>query len=141
MALTGHKMKKHPRSYIGILDGSGNVWGVRIPDIDGCVGGGTTPEEAIADATQALRDVLAHKQSSGTPFPQASTIDSILQNEKPAKSESTVIIPVVLDAGRSVRANLTMDAGLLEAIDTAAVRAGITRSAFVANAAREKLEA
>jgi predicted RNase H-like HicB family nuclease len=141
MALTGHRMKKHPRSYIGILDGSGDVWGVRIPDIDGCVGGGSTPEEAIADATQALRDVMAHKQSSGAPFPKASTIADILQKEKPAKSESTVIIPVVLDAGRSVRANLTMDAGLLEAIDTAATRAGITRSAFVASAARGKLEA
>jgi predicted RNase H-like HicB family nuclease len=134
-------MKKHPRSYIGILDGSGDVWGLRIPDIDGCVGGGSSPEEAIADATQALRDVMAHKQSSGAPFPKASPIADILQKEKPEKSESTVIIPVVLDAGRSVRANLTMDAGLLEAIDTAATRAGITRSAFVASAAREKLEA
>ncbi len=134
-------MKMHPRSYIGILDGSGDVWGVRIPDIDGCVGGGPTPEAAIADVTQALRDVLEHKQSSGAPFPKASSIDSLLQKEKPAKSESTVIIPVVLDAGRSVRANLTMDAGLLEAIDTAATRAGITRSAFLASAAREKLEA
>jgi predicted RNase H-like HicB family nuclease len=141
MALTRYIMKKHPRSYIGILDGSGDVWGVRIPDIDGCVGGGSTPEEAIADATQALRDVLAYKQSSGNPFPRASLIADILQKEKPTKSECTVIIPVVLDAGRSVRANLTMDAGLLEAIDTAATRAGITRSAFIASAAREKLEA
>jgi predicted RNase H-like HicB family nuclease len=141
MALTGNKMRKHPRSYIGILDGSGDVWGVRIPDIDGCVGGGPTPEAAIADVTQALRDVLEHKQSSGAPFPNTSSIKVILQKEKPAKSESTVIIPVVLDAGRSVRANLTMDAGLLEAIDTAAVRAGITRSAFIASAAREKLDA
>lgn len=130
-----------PKNYVGILDGGGSVWGVRIPDIDGCVGGGATPEAAIADVTQALRDVLGHKQSSGVPFPKASTISVILQNEKPAKSESTVIIPVVLDAGRSVRANLTMDAGLLQAIDTAATRAGITRSAYLASAAREKLEA
>jgi predicted RNase H-like HicB family nuclease len=130
-----------PRNYVGILDGSGKVWGVRIPDIDGCVGGGATPEAAIADVTQALRDVLGHKQSSGVAFPKASPIATILQKEKPAKSESTVIIPVVLDAGRSVRANLTMDAGLLEAIDTAATRAGITRSAFLASAAREKLDA
>jgi predicted RNase H-like HicB family nuclease len=130
-----------PRNYIGILDGSGAVWGVRIPDIDGCVGGGATPEAAIADVTQALRDVLAHKQSSGVAIPKASTIADIMRRQKPAKSESTVIIPVVLNAGRSVRANLTMDAGLLEAIDTAASRAGITRSAFIASAAREKLEA
>ena len=129
------------QNYVGILDGGGNVWGVRIPDIAGCVGGGSTPEAAIADATQALRDVLGHKQSSGTPFPKASAIVAILQKEKPPKSETTVIIPVVLDAGRSVRANLTMDAGLLEAIDTAATRAGIKRSAFIASAAREKLDA
>ena len=130
-----------PRNYVGILDGSRDVWGVRIPDIDGCIGGGATPEAAIADVTQALREVLAHKQSSGIAFPKASPIALIFQREKPAKSESTVIIPVVLDAGRSVRANLTMDAGLLEAIDTAAIRAGITRSAFIASAARQKLEA
>ncbi len=130
-----------PKTYIGILDGSGKVWGVRIPDIDGCVGGGATPEEAIADVTQALRDVLAHLQSNALAFPKASPIADILRREKLAKGESTVIIPVVLDSGRSVRANLTLDAGLLEAIDTAATRAGVTRSAFIASAAREKLEA
>ena len=114
---------------------------MRLPDIDGCVGGGATPEAAIADVTQALRDVLAHNQSSGVAFPATFAISEILRREKPGKGESTVIIPVVLDAGRSVRANLTMDAGLLEAIDTAATRAGVTRSAFVASAAREKLDA
>jgi hypothetical protein len=51
-----------------------------------------------------------------------------------------VIIPVVLDAGRSVRANLTFDAGLLEAIDAEAERRGLTRSAFLASVARERLE-
>ncbi len=130
-----------PKNYIGILDGSGKVWGMRIPDIDGCVGGGATPEAAIADVTRALRDVLAHKQSNGVTFPKASPIADILKREKLAKDETTVIIPVVLDSGRTVRANLTFDAGLLEAIDTAAHRAGITRSAYIASAAREKLEA
>ena len=28
--------------YVGILDGSGDVWGVRVPDVEGCVGGGAT---------------------------------------------------------------------------------------------------
>jgi predicted RNase H-like HicB family nuclease len=128
-----------PKNYIGILDGGGKIWGVRLPDIDGCVGGGATPETAIADITKALRDVLAHKQSNGIAFPKASPIASILKREKLGKGESTVIIPVVLDAGRTVRANLTLDAGLLEAIDTAANRAGVTRSAFIASAARERV--
>ena len=32
--------------YIGILDGSGKTYGVRIPDLPGCYGGGATPEAA-----------------------------------------------------------------------------------------------
>jgi metal-responsive CopG/Arc/MetJ family transcriptional regulator len=49
------------------------------------------------------------------------------------------LIPLLLDAGRTVRANLTLDAGLLEAIDEAASQRGITRSAFLASAARDKI--
>jgi hypothetical protein len=54
--------------------------------------------------------------------------------------ETVLLIPLVLDAGRTVRANLTFDAGLLAAIDYEANRRGPTRSAFLASAAREKLE-
>jgi hypothetical protein len=50
------------------------------------------------------------------------------------------MVPLVLDAGRAVRANLSLDAGLLDAIDEAAKAHGLTRSAFLASAAREKIE-
>ncbi|HEX3936235.1 MAG TPA: type II toxin-antitoxin system HicB family antitoxin [Xanthobacteraceae bacterium] len=49
-------------------------------------------------------------------------------------------VPLVLDAGRPVKANLSLVAGLLNAIDEAAERRGLTRSAFLASAAREKIE-
>jgi hypothetical protein len=52
-----------------------------------------------------------------------------------------VIIPVMIDDGRTVRANLTFDAGLLRAIDEAANLRGLTRSAFLASAGREKIAA
>ena len=45
------------------------------------------------------------------------------------------------EEGRTVRANLTFDAGLLGAIDAAASERGLTRSAFLASAAREKIAA
>jgi metal-responsive CopG/Arc/MetJ family transcriptional regulator len=45
-----------------------------------------------------------------------------------------------VDSGRAVRANLSLDAGLLDAIDEAAKAHGLTRSAFLASAAREKIE-
>jgi hypothetical protein len=46
---------------------------------------------------------------------------------------------LLIDVGRPAKANLSLDAGLLAAIDEAAAR-GLTRSAFLAGAAREKIE-
>ena len=41
--------------------------------------------------------------------------------------------------GRSVKANISLDRGLLDAIDAAAKRVGVTRSGFLASAARDKI--
>ena len=125
--------------FVGILDGSKDVWGVRIPDFPGCVGGGATPEAAIADAIIALRDVVAHYLSKDIAVPKPSAIADILSSGEIEEGESTVMIPLLLDAGRSVRANVTFDAGLLHAIDEAADARGLTRSAFLASAARDKI--
>lgn len=51
------------------------------------------------------------------------------------------MLPLLRDSGRPVRANLSLDAALLEAIDEAAMARGLTRSAFIASAAREKIMA
>lgn len=126
-------------NYIGILDGSSDTWGVRFPDLPGCVGAGDSPDAAIADAGQALRDVIDHKARGGHPIPAPATLETILASGEIAPGETIVIIPLLLDAGRTVRANLTVDAGLLDAVDQAAKARGITRSAFFASAAREKL--
>jgi len=42
-------------------------------------------------------------------------------------------------SGRSVKANITMDAGLLEAVDTTAKIRGLTRSAYLADLARRDI--
>jgi hypothetical protein len=57
-----------------------------------------------------------------------------------AEGAALAIVPLLLDAGRAVRGNLSLDAGLLDAIDEAAKAHGLTRSAFLASAAREKIE-
>ena len=85
---------------------------------------------------------IAQRETKGEAPPKARSMVQILKaGEIDAKrNEAAVILPVVLDAGRTVRANLTFDAGLLEAIDAEASRRGLTRSAFLASAARERLE-
>ena len=127
--------------YIGIVDGSGDVWGVRFPDLIGCHGGGNTVSEAIADAASAAREWAEHRASKKLEMPKPRSAAELLSSEEfsPADGEVPVLIPVLIDQGRPVKANLSIDAGLLEAIDKAAAMRGLTRSAFIASAAREKI--
>ncbi|MGL4439567.1 MAG: type II toxin-antitoxin system HicB family antitoxin [Bosea sp. (in: a-proteobacteria)] len=127
--------------YVGILDGANDVWGVTLPDIDGCVGAGATPEEAIESVTIALREVASHVRSSGHDLPMPGSLSDILAGGEYGFSPVTTLIPLLLDSGRTVRANVTFDAGLLDSIDSEAKRRGLTRSAFLASAAREKISA
>ena len=128
--------------YVGILDGSDDVWGVRIPDLAGCHGGGETPDAAIADAISAVREWAETMIARGGSLPRARSIAELLKADEidVGAGESAVMVPLVVDSGRPVRANLSLDAGLLAAIDAEAARRGLTRSAFIASAARDKIE-
>ena len=83
--------------YVGILDGSGDVWGVRFPDVPGCVGAGTSPEDAIADATVALGEVMDFKRRERCDLPKASCISEVLASGEIGPGEAAVLIPLVLD--------------------------------------------
>ena len=128
--------------YVGILDGKGAVWGIRIPDVPGCHGGGETPEAALADAISALREVAAHYVDNSIAIPTPRGLDEVRRDREAAfdpRSETIVMVPLLLDKGRSVKANVSLDAGTLEAIDEEAERRGLTRSKFLASAALDKI--
>lgn len=130
-------------NYVGVLDGGGKAWGVRVPDLPGCHGGGKSAEAAIGDALSAAREWLSLRSRQDAAAPKPRTVAEIIRDGELDSNgnEAAVILNVALDAGRTVRANLTFDAGLLEAIDAEAGRLGLTRSAFIASAARERLGA
>jgi predicted RNase H-like HicB family nuclease len=127
--------------YIGILDGHGDVWGVTIPDFPGCHGGGPSAEAAIADAIGALRVFAGMMAADGEPIPKPRTFEQLGPDERPGKGESLVMIPLLLDKGRTMKANVSVDAGILEQIDAEAKRRGLTRSAFLVSAAIDKITA
>ena len=58
-----------------------------------------------------------------------------------AEGGAFIAVPLVVESGRPVKANISLDAGLLDAIDSAAKEAGLTRSSFLASAARDKIRA
>ncbi len=128
--------------YLGILDGSGQVWGIRIPDLPGCFGGGATPEAAIEDAVSAMREYATLVTDGGGTLAEPRGMEALRAAndvEYDPSVEAFVYLPLLLDKGRSRRANISLDAGLLEEIDAAARIRGLTRSSFLASAARDKI--
>jgi predicted RNase H-like HicB family nuclease len=128
--------------YVGILDGEGDTWGIRIPDFLGCHGGGATPEAALADAISALRELAAHYVDNDLPVPSPRAMEEVRRDKSAdfdPERESIVMVPLLLDRARPVKANISIDAGTLEAIDEEAERRGLTRSSFMASAAVEKI--
>jgi len=124
--------------FFGIMDGEGGSWGVRVPDLPGCHGGGPTAGEALADAISAAREWAEHRAGKGFALPAPTPLERLLADELRA-GEVIVDIPVLLDSGRPVRANLSLDAALLADIDEAARQRGLTRSGFIASAVRAKI--
>ena len=81
--------------FVGVLEGDGDNWGARIFDIDGCVGAGSTPDEAIAGVTEALRDVIAHKRNGNHPVPIPSSIAHVLESGDIRSGEHLVLVPLL----------------------------------------------
>jgi predicted RNase H-like HicB family nuclease len=135
------EMKTKSRQYVAVLDGAGEVWGVRFPDLPGCYGGGASPEAAIEDGVSALREYAEHQIRSGYTLPQPRLTAEIISGDEldVSAGETAFLVPLFLDDARTVKANVTLDAGLLKAIDAEAKLRGLTRSAFLASAAREKI--
>ncbi|NOT69698.1 MAG: ribbon-helix-helix protein, CopG family [Hyphomicrobium sp.] len=129
--------------YIALVDGAESTWGVRIPDFPGCFGAGATMDAAVDDATRALREFAADMVADGEALPAPRSWQDI-KAELAAEGEPidlVVYIPLLLDKARPVRANISLDAGLLETIDREARARGLTRSAFLASAAVDKIAA
>lgn len=80
--------------YLGILDGTGNTFGVRVrvPDLPGVNGGGDSPAAAIADAISAAREWVAHHVAKDAAIPAPRALDLIEREMEPG--ERVVEIPV-----------------------------------------------
>lgn len=127
--------------YVGIVDGGGDVWGVVIPDFPGCHGGGPSPAQAVEDATRALREFAADMIARGEDLPEATDLGDIMEGQKSGAYDAgaTVFVPLLIDRNRVVKANITVDAAYMAAIDQAARERGMTRSKFLVTSALERI--
>jgi predicted RNase H-like HicB family nuclease len=84
-------------NYFGILDGGGKTYGVRIPDLPGCYGGGASAEAAVIDAVSAAREWIARREGKDEMAPNPRTMAQILKSETidAAQNEAAVVVAVL----------------------------------------------
>ena len=130
--------------YVAVIEKEkDSAFGVWFPDVEGCFSAGDTLEEATANASAALRQHTEAVESAGRRLSAARAVDEVLRDKdvKEAVKAGAVLfaVPLLADAGRTVRINISLDKALVDQIDSAASARGLTRSAFIARAAREKI--
>lgn len=119
-----------------------SCFGVSFPDFPGCISAGDTLDEAVANGAEALAGHIKWMEADGDPVPPPRSLDQIRSDDSLAEDREDAVlvaIPLVRDLGSTTRINVSLDLGLLEAIDSEARQRGQTRSAFLASAARREL--
>src|SRR5204862_3656190 len=119
-----------------------SAYGVSFPDVPGCISAGDTIDEAVRNAVEALSGHVRVLEADGDPVPEPRDYDAIMNDDSLADDRAaamTTVIPLLRDRGATVRVNVSFDLGLLEAIDAAARERGLTRSGFLASAARREI--
>ncbi len=119
-----------------------SCYGVSFPDVPGCISAGDTLDEALTNAVDALSGHIRLMEADGDALPSPRTLEDIATDTNFAEDLAGAIItavPLVRDRGSTTRINVSLDLGLLEAIDGLAKQRSQTRSAFLASAARREL--
>lgn len=129
--------------YVTLIHGEEDGYGFTVPDVKGFTAFAETPslEKAVAEARRVLNDHLATIIDEGLELPAASDLRALKAN--PAlkddfeDAEAVMLLPALVPAGRTKRVNITLDENILDLIDRSAADRNLTRSAFIAEAARQ----
>lgn len=109
-------------------------YGVSFPDFPGCITAGRTLEEARRMAGEALALHVDGLLEDGETLPEPSTLDSLVRD--PALKDAVAfLVPLDDKAGKAVRINITARQRQIEEIDRRAQAAGLSRSAYIVQAA------
>jgi predicted RNase H-like HicB family nuclease len=116
-----------------------SAWGVSFPDLPGCFSAADKEGDLLPNAMEAL-ELFA--EGAGE-LPRPSSIEKIRAAGEIAADLAAgaflLSVPLLRNAAKTARINITLDKGLLEAIDSEAARRKMTRSGLLAQAARKEL--
>ncbi|MFZ1885612.1 MAG: type II toxin-antitoxin system HicB family antitoxin [Rhodoplanes sp.] len=126
---------------IAIVHEEAGVYGVSFPDLPGSIAAGDSLDEVLQRGAAAAAAYIDSLIEDGEPVPVLRTLDQLKADptfREDAEDSMIVCLPIDLP-GKAVRVNVSLDENLVAAVDRAARRAGLSRSAFLAAAAKAKL--
>lgn len=122
--------------YPAIVERAGaDDFSVFFPNLPGCVSAGNSIQEAVLNAEEALTGHLLVSAQYGDAIAPPSSLDEIAKD--PEVDEVARVLVKAEAPGKAIRLNITLDEGLVAAID----RVAKNRSGFLAEAARHELVA
>jgi len=114
-----------------------SAFGVQFPDLPGCFSAADELEEVVPNAIEAL-SLWFEDADEIAPSP----VEKVRADAAADLAEGAflVMVPWIGRNSKPARVNISLDRAMLDAIDTAAGMRRLTRSAFLAEAARNEIE-
>lgn len=115
-----------------------SAFGVYFPDLPGCFSAADEIQDVIPNAIEALSLWFEDADDEVAPSPV-----ELIRNQAAddlAEGAFLVMVPWIGRNSKPARVNISMDRSMLDAIDAAAGMRRLTRSAFLAEAARNEIE-
>lgn len=135
---------KTTRDYVVLIETDKNTVGVIMPDF-GYTANGKTKAEALKNAIETLENMLALTQKGGQKIPEKSDLNKVLDVMNDLKTNCPGIqlaaetLTVRLPESKAVPITITMPEDILNRLNQFLGRQKNKRSAFIADAVREKL--
>ncbi|CFX06829.1 conserved protein of unknown function [Candidatus Filomicrobium marinum] len=118
-------------------------FGVSFPDLPGCYGAGESYDEAIENAKVSLREYAKALDEDGDEMPTPRSHSALESDASEAiemdKAAFVIEVPLIVVSSKR-RVNVSMDDGLIAALDRACQLAGVNRSALLSQLAGKWLE-
>lgn len=111
---------------------------VTFPDFPGCITAGGTLDEARDMAREALPFHVEGLVQDGILIPNPMSLEQALETDPMGRDAVAFLVDVPFE-DPIIRANITVPKGILERIDRYAKAHGLSRSAFLAQAAQRAM--
>ncbi|WP_345119560.1 type II toxin-antitoxin system HicB family antitoxin [Bartonella pachyuromydis] len=112
---------------------------VQFPDFEGLFSAADEEENLIINATKALQLYCEDMDTAPVPLKFKEVIQQKAVKKALLQGAFLIQVPFIENDAEVVRTNISIERGLLRAIDNCAQERGLTRSAFLSTVARHEL--